>query len=60
MSQNTISRHSPPGFVGGGWDWGYPYYDYAAYGNGCWRQVWTPYGYQWSNICYNYGDDYGY
>ena len=23
-----------PGFVGGGWDWGYPYYDYAAYGNG--------------------------
>jgi hypothetical protein len=25
-----------PGFVGGGWDWGYPY-DYAAYGNGCWR-----------------------
>ena len=24
-----------PGFVGGGWDWSYPYYDYAAYGNGC-------------------------
>jgi hypothetical protein len=49
-----------PGFVGGGWDWGYPYYDYAVYGNGCWRQVWTPYGWQWSNICYNYGDNYGY
>jgi hypothetical protein len=35
-------------------------YDYAAYGNGCWRQVWTPYGWQWSNICYDYGDSYGY
>ncbi|TPW00410.1 MAG: hypothetical protein USCAAHI_00136 [Beijerinckiaceae bacterium] len=22
------------------------FYDYAAYGNGCWRQVWTSYG--WS------------
>jgi hypothetical protein len=42
-------------FVGGGWDWGYPYYDYAAYGDGCWRQVWTSYGWQWSNTCYNYG-----
>jgi hypothetical protein len=41
-------------FVGGGWDWGYPSYDYAAYGDGCWRQVWTSYGWQWSNICYNY------
>jgi hypothetical protein len=30
-------------------------YGYAAYGNGCWRQVWTPYGWQWSNICYDYG-----
>jgi hypothetical protein len=35
-------------------------YDYAAYGNGCWRQAWTPYGWQWSNICYDYGDSYGY
>jgi hypothetical protein len=41
-----------PGFVGGGWDWGYPY-DYAAYGNGCWR--WD--GLQWINACY---DDGGY
>ena len=40
-----------PGFVGGGWDWGYPYYDYAAYGNGCWR--WD--GWQWINACYDYG-----
>ena len=39
-----------PGFVGGGWDWGYPY-DYAAYGNGCWR--WD--GWQWINACYDYG-----
>ena len=39
-----------PGFVGGGWDWGYPY-DYAAYGNGCWS--WD--GWQWINACYNYG-----
>src|SRR5437660_1605644 len=35
---------------GGGWDWGYPY-DYAAYGNGCWR--WD--GWQWINACYDYG-----
>ena len=46
-----------PGFVGGGWDWGYPYYDYAAYGNGCWR--WD--GWQWINACYDYGGyNYGY
>jgi hypothetical protein len=32
-------------------------YDYAAYGNGCWR--WD--GWQWINICYNYGGyNYGY
>lgn len=30
-------------------------YDYAAYGNGCWRRVWTPYGWRDSNICYDYG-----
>jgi hypothetical protein len=29
-------------------------YDYAAYGNGCWR--WD--GWQWINICYGY--NYGY
>ena len=45
-----------PGFVGGGWDWGYPY-DYAAYGNGCWR--WD--GWQWINVCNDYGGyNYGY
>ena len=38
-------------------DWGYPYYDYAAYGNGCWR--WD--GWQWINVCYGYGGyNYGY
>jgi hypothetical protein len=32
-------------------------YDYAAYGNGCWR--WD--GWQWINICNNYGGyNYGY
>ena len=46
-----------PGFVGGGWDWGYPYYDYAAYGDGCWR--WD--GWQWINVCNDYGGyNYGY
>jgi hypothetical protein len=29
--------------------WGWPYY------SGCWRQVWTGYGYQWINACYDYG-----
>jgi hypothetical protein len=41
-----------PGFVGGGWDWDYPYYNYAAYGNGCWS--WD--GSQWINVCYDYGN----
>jgi hypothetical protein len=39
---------------------GYPFaYDggYGAY-DGCWRQIATPYGLQWTNICYNYGYDY--
>jgi hypothetical protein len=31
------------------------FYDYAAYGNGCWRQEWTGYGWQWVNVCYGYG-----
>jgi hypothetical protein len=35
-------------------------YGYAAYGNGCWRQAWTPYGWQGNNICYDYGYNYGY
>jgi hypothetical protein len=39
-------------FVGApfGYDYGYGY----GY-NECWRQVWTGYGWQWSNICYDYG-----
>jgi hypothetical protein len=41
---------------GVGWDWPYYGYDYG-YG-GCWQQVWTGYGYQWINACYNNG--YGY
>jgi hypothetical protein len=27
---------------------------YAAY-DSCWRRVWTPYGLQWTNVCYGYG-----
>ena len=34
-------------------------YDYSAYGNGCWQQEWISYGWQWINICDDYGDNYG-
>jgi hypothetical protein len=27
----------------------------VGYYGGCWRQVWTGYGYQWVNVCYGYG-----
>lgn len=27
---------------------------YAAY-DSCWRRVWTPYGLQWVDVCYDYG-----
>src|ERR1700731_1628645 len=49
-------------FFGAPFAFGVPFaYDYAAYGNGCWRRVWTPYGSRWSNICNNYGGyNYGY
>lgn len=32
-------------------------FGYAAYYDGCWRNVWTAYGPQWVNVC---GDYYGY
>ena len=33
---------------------GFPYY--ADYGyDYCWRRVWTQYGLQWVNVCYDYG-----
>jgi hypothetical protein len=34
------------------------FYDYLAYGNGCWQQVWASYGLQWINVCddSDYGD----
>jgi hypothetical protein len=35
-------------FVGG------PYYG-VGYGDTCWRRVWTYYGWQWANICSDYG-----
>jgi hypothetical protein len=29
--------------------------DYTAdYDYGCWRRAWTPYGWNWVNICYGY------
>jgi hypothetical protein len=32
------------------------YDDYGAdYDDGCQRQVWTPYGWNWANVCYGYG-----
>ena len=36
---------------------GVPYANDYGY-DGCWRQTWTPYGWSWRNICYDYG--YGY
>jgi hypothetical protein len=29
---------------------GAPYY-YTNYYDGCWRRSWTPYGWQWVNVC---------
>jgi hypothetical protein len=28
---------------------------YASYASGCWRRAWTPYGWEWINVCYGYG-----
>jgi hypothetical protein len=36
---------------------GVPYASDYGY-DGCWRQTWTPYGWRWRNICYDYS--YGY
>jgi hypothetical protein len=33
---------------------GWPYYSDYGY-SGCWQQVWTGYGWQWANLCYDYG-----
>ncbi|BBO03044.1 hypothetical protein SG09_23940 [Bradyrhizobium ottawaense] len=27
---------------------------YAGYNDGCWRRSWTPYGWQWVNVCGDY------
>lgn len=58
-----------PRFAGAGWHghqasfhhhhfrrfavFGAPYY-YAGYNDGCWRRSWTPYGWQWVNVCGDY------
>lgn len=34
-----------------------PFLGYGLYGSGydsCWQRTWTPYGWQWVNVCYNY------
>jgi hypothetical protein len=28
---------------------------YADYYDGCWRRVWTPYGWNWTDVCSSYG-----
>ena len=33
----------------------YFYTDYGGYYDDCWRRVWTRYGLQWVNVCYDYG-----
>jgi hypothetical protein len=30
------------------------FYDYGAYYDGCDHEAWTPYGWRWSNVCYDY------
>jgi hypothetical protein len=30
---------------------GAPYYYSNFYADGCWRRSWTPYGWQWVNVC---------
>ncbi|MDD1522530.1 MULTISPECIES: hypothetical protein [Bradyrhizobium] len=58
-----------PRFAGAGWHghhgfrhhhhfrrfavFGAPYV-YAGYNDGCWRRSWTPYGWQWVNVCGDY------
>ncbi len=39
-------------FLGAPFEFGYGLYGYGY--DGCWRQVWTAYGYQWVNVCYDY------
>jgi hypothetical protein len=37
---------------------GAPYaydYGYDSSDDGCWRQLLTSYGWQWTNVCYDYG-----
>jgi hypothetical protein len=53
--RNNFFFVGAPFFGFGAWPY---YYDYAAY-DGCWRRIWTGYGWQWTNICYDYGN-YGY
>ena len=38
-------------FIGGP----FLYDDVGYYGDSCWQQVWAPYGWQWTNVCFGYG-----
>lgn len=38
-------------FVGAPFIFASDYY----YDDGCWRRVWTPYGWNWTNVCVGYG-----
>jgi hypothetical protein len=28
------------------------FYDYDSYYDSCYTRAWTPYGWQWTNVCY--------
>lgn len=34
---------------------GAPFVGAGYYGDTCWRRIWTYYGWQWANICNDYG-----
>lgn len=40
-----------PGYGAMGYPW---WWNGAYYGDYCWQQVWTPYGWQWRNVCWGY------
>lgn len=68
MGGARFAHAGGPRFAGAGWHgrhgfhhhhfrrfgaFGAPYF-YAGYNDGCWRRSWTPYGWQWVNVCGDY------